>query len=67
LRFAIADWNGRRGSQMLSCNRKSKIAKSQIPMLTIAFILFVVITAGSFAASLLPSDWSGIYPQEVDE
>ena len=36
-------------------------------MLTIAFILFVVITAGSFAASLLPSDWSGIYPYEVDE
>jgi hypothetical protein len=36
-------------------------------MLTIAFILFVVITASSFAASLLPSDWSGAFPNEVDE
>lgn len=36
-------------------------------MLTIAFILFVVVTAGSFAASLMPSDWSAIHPHEADE
>jgi hypothetical protein len=41
------------------------------PMLTFAFILFVVITAASFAATLMPSeDGSGpfpLHPIEADE
>jgi hypothetical protein len=36
-------------------------------MLTFAFILFVVITAGSFAASLMPTDLATFHPYEADE
>jgi hypothetical protein len=36
-------------------------------MITLAFVLFVLITAGSFAASLLPADFGVLRGSEADE
>jgi hypothetical protein len=36
-------------------------------MITLALILFILITAGSFAASLLPADFGILRGSEADE